>query len=683
MNPLRYDDGRSTWADDDRSTQADDALGYAPGGAAPVTFAERTAALRDRVMEWWRRAQRHGLWFMIREHTSLVRDLADPDGGGPGMLACGLALPCAILLLVGMLAGGLMGQLMGAVAILGFLFGMGCLLLFWYSYRDSTQRTRDWFATRKGLMGMRMASERLGAHPLARDARHVMPAIARSVAHRYRDDPRTRDLELARHMGFRIGVCHGVTVWLPYETGGYELAPTRAGKTSSLVIPMIVEAPGPVVTTSSRVDSVEQTIRLRSQGWCTPEGMSQTGGPVWVFDPLGVASGRYDDHRLVWDPIAACADPRAARSAAEAMVSTVGIGGENEMWGRMAIDIVQALLLAAAVSGGTLADVYRWSQSVESLEEPKGILRVRAAELGNRASGAFTGRIAPGPAGDADDGVASDWLRALSSLEHEDGRIVGSKMLGVTGAFSALSIPAVRDYLSPRHDDPRLFDFDRFLQPADGVYGTVYFLSELRPVEGQRAASAAAFSSMFLNQLRDRARRIALSNEDQKLEHPVFLVLDEIDNIQPWQGLPQMYTAGQAELIVSHSFHQSRTGARAAFGSEEGQMWENAQLVMLGGVKDAQTRRDVSDLCGTVTGHRSSESTDASQGLLDALLGSRSTVSQHDEPVIGPDQLRVLPEGMALVVSRNNPPAIVELIPWWERGYTTLCEPDDIFEERP
>ena len=85
---------------------------------------------------------------------------------------------------------------------------------------------------------------------------------------------------------------------------------------------------------------------------------------------------------------------------------------------------------------------------------------------------------------------------------------------------------------------------------------------------------------------------------------------------------------------------------------------------MLGGVKDAQTRRDVSDLCGTVTGHRSSESTDANQGLLDALLGSRSTVSQHDEPVIGPDQLRILPEGMALVVSRNNPPAIVELIPW-------------------
>lgn len=667
-------------ADDDWPWSTGTAPGYAPGGAAPMTFAERTAELRDQVMDWWRRAQRRGVWFVIREHTNLVRGLADPDGGGIGALVCLLALPCAILLLMGLIAGGFVGLLLRGIAIAGFLLGLAALLLFWYSYRNSTQRLRDWFATRKGLMGMRMASERLGMRPLAKTAKHVMPAAARTVAARYRD-PRERDLELARRMGFRIGVCHGVTVWLPYETGGYELAPTRAGKTSSLVIPMIVEAPGPVVTTSSRIDSVEHTIRLRSHGWSTPDGMSQTGGPVYVFDPLGVASGKYDEHRLVWDPIAACGDPRAARSAAEAMVSTVGIGGENEMWGRMAIDIVQALLLAAAVSGGTLADVYRWSQSVESLEEPKRILAMRAAELGGRARGAFTGRAPDTPRDGMDDGVASDWLRALSSLEHEDGRIVGSKMLGVTGAFSALSIPAVRDYLSPRHDDPRLFDFDRFLQPRDGVYGTVYFLSELRPVEGQRAASAAAFSSMFLNQLRDRARRIALAGEDQKLDHPVFLILDEIDNIQPWQGLPQMYTAGQAELIVSHSFHQSRTGAKAAFGSEEGQMWENAQLVMLGGVKDAQTRRDISDLCGTVTERRASESTDTRQGLLDTLLGSRSTVSPHDKPVIGPDQLRVLPEGMALVVSRNNPPAIVELIPWWERGYDELRELDDIIEE--
>lgn len=651
-----------------------------PGGTAPMTFAERTAGMRDRIMGWWRRAQRHGLWFMLREHTPLVRDLADRDRGGIGTLVCLLALPCAALLLAGMITGGVAGALLRALAVIGFLFGLGCLLLFWYSYRDSTQRQRDWFTTRKGLMGMRMASERLGAHPLAAAAGHVMPAVADHVALRYRDDPRAKELELARRMGFRIGVCHGVTVWLPYETGGYELAPTRAGKTSGLVIPMIVEAPGPVVTTSSRVDSVEHTIRFRSQGWCTPEGMAQTGGPVWVFDPLDVASGRYHEHRLVWDPIAACDDPRAARSAAEAMVSTVGIGGENEMWGRMAIDIVQALLLAAAVSGGTLADVYRWSQSVESLEEPKRILGLRAAELG----GAFTGRVPAGrTVGHADDGVASDWLRALKSLEREDGRIVGSKMLGVTGAFSALSIPAVREYLSPRHDDPRLFDFDRFLKPRDGEYGTVYFLSELRPVEGQRAASAAAFSSMFLNQLRDRARRIALSNEDQKLGHPVFLILDEIDNIQPWQGLPQMYTAGQAELIVSHSFHQSRTGAKAAFGSEEGQMWENAQLVMLGGVKDVQTRRDVSDLCGTVIERRSSESTDTGRGVADALWGSRSTVSEHEAPVIGPDRLRVLPEGLALVVSRNNPPAVVELIPWWERGYEVLHEPDEIIEEEP
>lgn len=643
------------------------------GRRAPSTWAERTAGERDRLMGWWARAQRHGVWFLLREHTPLVRDMADPDGNGVGTPFMALLAVCLLLMAGGLITGGVPGMMLGAAAVVGFLAGLVLLLWFWWCYRDSQQRIRDWFSTRRGAMGMRMAAERLGVLPLVKNAPHVMPAQYRRILARHPRRGRGFELEVAHQMGFHIGTCHGVDVWLPYETGGYELSPTRGGKTSRLVIPMIVEAPGPVVTTSSRVDSVEETIGLRSDGWSTPDGLCQGGGPVWVFDPLSVSSGRYDDRRLVWDPIASCSDPRAARSAAEAMVSTVGIGGENEMWGRMAIDIVQALLLAAAVSGGTLSDVYRWSQSVESLEEPKRILSMRAAELSGRGAGAFTGR---GPRetrdGAGDGGLSADWLRALSSLEHEDGRIVGSKMLGVSGAFSALSIPAVREYLSPAHDDPRLFDFDRFLRPRDGEYGTVYFLSELRPVEGQRAASAAAFSSMFLNQLRDHARRIALANEDQKLEHPVFLILDEIDNIQPWQGLPQMYTAGQAELIVSHGFHQSRTGAKAAFGKEEGQMWENGQLVMMGGVKDAQTRRDVSGLCGMVTERRASESVDADRGLIGSLLSAKATVSPHETPVIGPDQLRLLPEGMALVVSRTNPPAVVELIPWWERGYVRL-----------
>jgi type IV secretory pathway TraG/TraD family ATPase VirD4 len=52
------------------------------------------------------------------------------------------------------------------------------------------------------------------------------------------------------------------------------LGPPRSGKGLHLVIPMILDAPGPVINTSTRPDNLTTTLRAR-----------QKHGPVAVFDP--------------------------------------------------------------------------------------------------------------------------------------------------------------------------------------------------------------------------------------------------------------------------------------------------------------------------------------------------------------------------------------------------------------
>jgi hypothetical protein len=55
----------------------------------------------------------------------------------------------------------------------------------------------------------------------------------------------------------------------------------RAGKTTSLVVPAVLDAPGPVVMTSNKSDGWAATAQLRAEV-----------GTAWLFDPQAVATGQ-------------------------------------------------------------------------------------------------------------------------------------------------------------------------------------------------------------------------------------------------------------------------------------------------------------------------------------------------------------------------------------------------------
>jgi hypothetical protein len=91
---------------------------------------------------------------------------------------------------------------------------------------------------------------RMGARVLLARASRLRPSL---------DRPRAGDV------GFRLGRSRGVDCWASVEDSMLLLGPPRSGKGQSVVIPMILESPGPVVTTSTRPDNLAVTLAARSR----------------------------------------------------------------------------------------------------------------------------------------------------------------------------------------------------------------------------------------------------------------------------------------------------------------------------------------------------------------------------------------------------------------------------------
>ena len=121
----------------------------------------------------------------------------------------------------------------------------------------------------------------------------------------------------------------------------------RSGKTTSLGIPYVLSAPGPVVATSVRADL-----------WAaTAEPRAASGSSVWVFDPQRVTAA---GQRWWWNPLAGMTTVEAAHRLAGHFVLTVDDNTRRDIWGPAAQELLTSLLLAAASSRRTLREVSRW-----------------------------------------------------------------------------------------------------------------------------------------------------------------------------------------------------------------------------------------------------------------------------------------------------------------------------------
>ena len=136
------------------------------------------------------------------------------------------------------------------------------------------------------------------------------------------------------------------------------LGPPRSGKGYNVVIPMVLDAPGAVITTATRADNLSATMTARA-----------LRGPVGVFDPQGLATGV--PSALRWSPVRGCERPQTAMIRANALCSDAGEGTESgSFWRQQTVAAVRCLLHAAArlVRGGrrrTLKIAANWPWTEE------------------------------------------------------------------------------------------------------------------------------------------------------------------------------------------------------------------------------------------------------------------------------------------------------------------------------
>jgi type IV secretion system protein VirD4 len=508
----------------------------------------------------------------------LPRHVTDPARGFPLVLrdqlpaAPGFYLAAAVMFVVS-----------GAVAVVG--------MRLWRRLRGE----------RRGYAGPGQVRAHLSADAVRRRARHTRPAVAR---------PRPEQVGLSLGRDSRSGQ----RLWGSVEDSYLYLGPPRAGKGVHLVIPQTLDAPGAVLVTATRPDTLRHTLPLREKL-----------GPVAVFDPQGLAGAV---PRLRWAPQRGCADPLVAITRARALAAgaqfTPSSTTDASFWTAMTEAVLRCYLHAAALSGRSMRDVLTWS-SRPADPVPVRLLRNHTAAV-------------PG------------WAEELAAQSAADPRQRDSVWAGVRRAVDSLADPRVLDACAPPENEQ--FDPVRFLRDR----GTLYLL-------GSTGAqlSVAPLITALVEDIVDAARKLAAASAGGRLEPPLLLLLDEAANIAPLPSLPNLLADGGGTGITTVAVLQSLAQARSRWGEPASDaLWDSATTkIILGGLAHADDLSRISRLAGEID--------DATRTRSTGPGGASVSTAMRRLPALPIETIRCLPPGEAIVLARHTAPVHARLTPWWQR----------------
>lgn len=423
----------------------------------------------------------------------------------------------------------------------------------------------------------------------------------------------------AEEIGYLLGRSHGQQVWASVEDSILVVGPPRSGKGLHLIINAILDAPGAVVTTSTRPDNINATIRER-----------QERGPVAIFDPQRLASELGLSSGLRWSPVRGCDDPLTAMIRAAGLASSTGLssGGVESggFWEGKTRAALQALLHAAALERLPTRAVFEWSLSPSAASDAVGILAGHPA-------------------------AATGWSDSLESMINSDPRTRDSIWMAVSQALSSLADPRVLDAVSP--EPGAEFDPREFLRKN----GTLYLLAT-----GAGAGASWSLVAAFIEDLAETARYLAAASPGARLDPPLLLALDEIGNLSPLPSLPVLMAEGGGTGITTMPVLQSLSQARHRWGEHAaGAIWDASIVkVILGGASASKDLQELSVLVG--------EREELTDTVSIGDYGSRSLQrSPRRVPVMPPERIRTLPFGTGLVLLRSAPPIVTNLRRWTDR----------------
>lgn len=456
---------------------------------------------------------------------------------------------------------------------------------------------------KKGLATRREAQQALGEKKLLAQATTIRPSV------------RGREAVLRpADIGYWLGASFGARVWVSCEQAVFLIAPPRGGKTAAIVAPWIVEAPGAVVSTSTRAENAVMTMGLREAA----------GHPVAVFDVGAEAPGL--SHRVRWDITSGCEDPQVAQVRVAALTENAASGVENgDFWKTLAVNALEPMFHAAALSGRGSQGVYAWSVDYRRAKEAVKILQEHK-------------------------GAARNWAERLEGVLGLDPKTRDSAWATVSQALTPLAQPAVLDACSP--EPGQGFDVEDFLTRA----GTLYVIGG---DEGAAATVVACLIEEVFRVAKHRANRMP----GNRLDPPLLNAFDELANIAKLPSIGTMMSAGGGAGITTLAVFQSKAQARARWSKDEADaIWGAANVkIILPGLGDEQDLNEIAALLG----NREEATAQVSLGA----GGTSRSWSSREVKVMDPGEITQMPKFTALALVAGSRGIYVDLAPYWKRPY--------------
>lgn len=321
------------------------------------------------------------------------------------------------------------------------------------------------------------------------------------------------------------------------------LGPPRSGKTSSLVIPSVLDAPAAVVSTSTKPDVLAATLfRRRARGRC------------FVFDPSGTVILPQGTYPLRWSPLVGCEDFERAVTMAHALAGAARPGSaltESAHWVERAEALLAPLLFAAALCDRDMATLCRWVLA-RDLREPLGALEASGHEM------------------------ACAVMAGVAQTEDRERSGIFSSAAGLLAAYRSEAALATTK-------DPN-FDPAAFASSTDALYICA---------PGHAQEQLAPIVVALLEQIR---AAVYARPPDAA---PVVFALDEVAGIAPLPSLPQLAAEGAGQGLVTLACLQDLSQARARWGAEaEGFFSLFNSKIIFPGIGDQRTLSLVSALAG-------------------------------------------------------------------------------------
>ena len=244
--------------------------------------------------------------------------------------------------------------------------------------RPAAQRRRD-----RAIPGDRTPTSLHSCRDRCRTTRRAAAALTQGRTDVALDRPAHEDGVLLGRL--RTARRRGPELRASWEDVVLAVMAPRAGKTTALAVPAVLDAPGPVVATSNKPDLWARPPALRRAAidgaarlGVRPAGHHRRRPRTWWWNPL---RGVDDDRgRRTASPATSCRRCAASKS-------------HRDFWTSAAHDLLTGLLLAAAPRRtATLVEVYEWLND-PSNAEPGAAPRARrapaaAASLAGRQNGA-------------------------------------------------------------------------------------------------------------------------------------------------------------------------------------------------------------------------------------------------------------------------------------------------------